>query len=434
MTSSGQDSDSQFQTSKPNSANPKTASNISQELDSETPSSKAPTITPSELEKYRDQTPALAELNHLLACGSALMPDPVLNAIKNHLDLEASMGGYRAQKHRQEELDQLYVKASKLVGARESTEIAFCENSTMAWAMAFYSLGLKRGDRILTCQAEYGANYVAMLQVAKRLAIKVEVVPNDEHGQVDLNFLEAMVNEKTRLIAMTWIPTNGGLVNPARQIGEIAERYNLLYMIDACQVVGQMPVDILEIGCDILSTTGRKWLRGPRGIGFLYVRKSLLETMEPVIIDHFSAEWIAPNKYELRDDARRFETWENAYALRLGLGAAIDYANDVGIDRIQQRSWALAQRLRDGISQIPGAKVLDLGEKHCAIVSFSLDSLDPREVVQLAQQRSIVIGTSERNTSQLDEREIDSMLRCAPHYYNTESEIDDLLNLLTDIT
>lgn len=401
-------------------------------------SDQTPDIPPSfsahELSKIRDLTPGTKSVNHLLACGASLMSEPVISAVTNHLRLEATEGGYRAHTIEQAKLDSLYQKAADLVGARDSAEIAVTENSTMAWAMAFYSLGLRRGDRVLTCQAEYSANYVAMLQLAERLSIKIEVVPNDESGQVDLNILEAMVNEKTRLIAMTWIPTDGGLINPVHEIGEIAERYNLLFLVDACQAVGQLPVNVLDIGCDILSTTGRKWLRGPRGIGLLYVRKSLIEQMEPIIIDHFSAQLVDETSYELREDARRFETWENAYALRSGLVAAIDYANELGIERISKRTMALASRLREGLVQIDGVKLHDLGRQQCAIITFTVDGVDSKEVVDMAQQRSIVIGQVTPADWRLDQRDLPSMVRCAPHYYNSEAEIDALLELILHIS
>ena len=239
--------------------------------------------------------------------------------------------------------------------------------------MAFYALAanFRPGDRILTTRAEYAANYVAYLQTAQRRGIVIEVIPDDAHGVLDPAALAAMLDERVRLIAITWIPTNGGLVNPAGAVGRIARAAGIPYLLDACQALGQMPVDVDALGCDLLAATGRKFLRGPRGTGFLYVRSELLERLEPPMIDHFAAPWVAPDRYRLRDDARRFETWENNYAARLGLGVAADYALALGLEVDPGALPGLADRLREGLGQIPGVTLHDLGPRPGARSSAS---------------------------------------------------------------
>ena len=248
--------------------------------------------------------------------------------------------------------------------------------------MAFYALAatFRPGDRILTARAEYAANYVAYLQTAQRTGVAVEVIPDDPDGVLDPAALQRMIDDRVRLIAITWIPTNGGLVNPAAEVGRIARAAGIPYLLDACQAVGQMPVDVTALGCDMLAATGRKFLRGPRGTGFLYVRRELLARLEPPMIDHFGAPWVTPDTYRLRDDARRFETWENNYAARLGLGVAVDYALALGLEAIEARCGALASRLREGLRQIPGATLYDLGRHPAAIVSFALDGVEADQI------------------------------------------------------
>ncbi|HIC96649.1 TPA: aminotransferase class V-fold PLP-dependent enzyme [Candidatus Bipolaricaulota bacterium] len=240
------------------------------------------------------------------------------------------------------------------------------------------------------------------------------------------------VAKASALISITWVPTNGELVNLAADVGKLAAKYKVPYLLDGCQAVGQMPVDVAAIGCDYLTATGRKFLRGPRGSGFLFIREALIEVNEPAMIDHFAAPWIEAGRYELRKDARRFENWENAYALRAGLGAAVRYTLDVGVDDIQTRAWDLADYCRAQVAGIKGAKLRDAGQQKSAIVSFSIDGLKPREAVARLRRDGICIGASDPESTLLDAnaRGLPTVLRVAPHYYNTKAEIDNMVAAL----
>ena len=381
-----------------------------------------------DIDRLRADTPGTARGVHLLAAGSALPPAPVLRATIEHLELEADVGGYEAAALRADALDGVYDSVARLVGAHRD-EIALLENASVAWACAFYALPLEPGQRILTSEAEYAANYVAFLQRARRDGVRIDVVPSDADGVLDVAALESMIDDSVALIAITWVPTNGGLVNPAAEVGAVARRHGIPYLLDACQAVGQMPVDVEALGCDCLSATGRKFLRGPRGTGFLYVRREWIERLEPATIDFFGAPWVAADRYELRSDARRFETWENAYALRAGLGASVEYALALGLEPIRDRVRALAGALRDGLADVPGATVRDLGRERCAIVSFTVEGLDPRPTVATLRERGIAIGASDPGSTRLDAeaRDLPTLLRAAPHVYNTEDEIGRLL-------
>ncbi|WJY21910.1 aminotransferase class V-fold PLP-dependent enzyme [Fontisubflavum oceani] len=377
-----------------------------------------------DVDQVRADTPGINHLTHLLACGSALMPESVLNAVVAHTQLEAQIGGYEAQARQFDLLDGVYRSVARHVGA-DTREIAVMENATVAWCHAFYALPLQPGSRILTCEAEYAANYVAFLQRAKRDDLKIEIVPSDESGALDLAALEKTMADDVGLVAITWVPTNGGLMNPAAEVGRIAKKHGVPYLLDACQAVGQMRIDVVELGCDFLSATGRKYLRGPRGTGFLYVQEKWLDTLEPAMIDHFGAPWVERDRYELREDARRFETWENSYALRAGLGAAIDYADRIGIDHIQNRVGLLADAARKALSDIPSVEVRDLGQAPCGIVSFSIEGKDARSLVKQMAASGYAIGASAPSSTRIDaeRRNLPTLLRIAPHYYNTEDEV-----------
>lgn len=392
-------------------------------------------IDDAKLAAIRAETPGITTRErgaHLLACGSALMPQPVLDAMTDHLLLEARIGGYEAHAARLDQLEGVHDKVANHIGAKRS-EIALVENATIAWRQAFYSFPLQEGQRILTCESEYSSNYLAYLQRAKRDGIKIEVVPSDTTGAIDLAALEAAIGPDVAMISITWIPTSGGLVNPAAEVGRIAKVHDVPYLLDACQAVGQLRIDVTELGCDFLSATGRKFLRGPRGSGFLYVAEPWIARLEPYVIDLHSAEWVSRDTYELRQDARRFEDWENAYALHAGLGAALEYADGVGIDAIETRVTELADHCRAELARLPGVTVRDLGTKRCGIVTLEPSGHDAVKLAAALGEQGFAVGTSSPASTRIDfeRRGMGTLLRIAPHYYNKTDEISACVDALS---
>jgi cysteine desulfurase/selenocysteine lyase len=284
--------------------------------------------------------------------------------------------------------------------------------------------------------AEYGANYIAYLQAKARAGVEIVVVPNDESGQISIDALRDAVDERTRLISVTHVPTSGGLVNPAVAVGQVAREANCLFLLDACQSVGQMPINVASIGCHVLSTTARKYLRGPRGVGLLYVSNDVLSWMEPFALDVRGAEWVELDRYEMRPDARRFETWEVSYALQLGLGAAIDYALSLGIGAIWSRVQDLAAMLRHELSALPDVVVLDRGQELCGIITFSVRGLPAQRVRErLARARvNVWVSTPDDTRLEFEERHLDPIVRASVHYFNTEEEISRFCAALERLT
>ncbi|RED53696.1 aminotransferase class V-fold PLP-dependent enzyme [Aestuariispira insulae] len=381
-----------------------------------------------DLDQARRETPGCKHVTHLNNAGAALMPQPVLHTQISHLELEATIGGYEAAEREQDRIEAVYDSIAQLINCHRD-EIAIVENATVGWDMAFYAIPLAEGDRILTAEAEYGANFVAYLQQAKRTGAVIDVIPSTPDGEICLESLKQMIDDRVKLISITHVPTNGGLVNPATEVGRIAREHGILYLLDACQTVGQMPINIAEIQCDMLSATGRKFLRGPRGSGFLYVRRDLIADLEPPMLDHYAAKWMAPDRYEMQSNARRFENWENNYAAKLGLGVAADYALSWGLDRTWQRCLALATQLRDGLAAIPGASLRDIGQQQCAITTFTLAGHDPFQVKQILNSQDINVSVSGPNSTLLDaqKRDLPPLIRASVHYYNSEEEIDRFL-------
>lgn len=362
------------------------------------------------------------------------MPTPVLEAVKAHLDLEARIGGYEAAAEAMPKWERAYDAIATMLNCHRD-EVAITENASRAWDLAFHAIPLKAGDRILTGHAEYVSNWLAFLLVKQRTACSVELVPDDAQGQIDLDALHRMMDERVKLVALTHVPSSNGLINPAEAVGAIVKDSDALYLLDACQSAGQLPLDVEAIGCDMLSATGRKFLRGPRGTGFLYVRKGVLEQLEPPFIEHQSATWESLDRFTWRPDARRFETWEKSYANVIGLAEAVDHALHWGLAAIAERVQRLASSLRAGLDALPGVRTRDLGQHKSGIVTFTVEGHDPMNIMKrLAEQRiNVTVGRKEIARLDLEHRGIDRVVRASTHYFNTEEEVERFVGAIREM-
>jgi len=388
-----------------------------------------------DIDVLRAQTPGCAGRIHLNNAGAALLAQPTLDTMTGHLRREAEIGGYEAADEARDRIAAVYAALAELVGGR-SDEIALFDNATHAWNAAFYSVPLSRGDRILTGHAEYGSNVLAYLQTARRTGAEVVVVPNDEHGQLDVAALAGLADERTRLIGVSHVPTSGGLVQPAAEIGRVARACGALYLLDATQSAGQFPVNVDEIGCDLLTGTGRKFLRGPRGTGFLWVRAAVLERLDPFVAEIGSATWAGHQGFTWADGARRFGTWEHSYVNVLGLDTAVRQALSLGLDAIGERATALGARLRRQLAGLPGVSVYDLGQVQCAIVTAKVAGRPAEDVAAALGRAGVNVTTTvpEDNPYDTEDRGVHPLVRFSPHYYNTEAEIDRATELVAALS
>jgi selenocysteine lyase/cysteine desulfurase len=379
----------------------------------------------------RSLTPGCDHVLHFNSCGSSLMPTPVIEAVKTHLDLEARIGGYEAAAEAMPKWERAYDAIAIMLNCKRE-EVAITENASRAWELAFHAIPLRTGDRILTAHAEYVSNWLAFLLVQQRTGCKVELIPDDEHGQIDLQALRSMMDERVKLVALTHVPSSNGLINPAAEVGEIVRQSDALYLLDACQSVGQLPLDVQAIGCHLLSATGRKFLRGPRGTGFLYVRQEVLDRLEPVFIEHQSATWTSLDSFEWRNDARRFETWEKSYANVIGLAEAVDHALHWGLDAIADQVQLLAADLRKRLEEQPGVAVHDIGQRKSGIVTFTMQGRDPMAIMKrLAEQRiNVTVGRKEIARLDLEHRGLEKVVRASTHYFNTGQEVELLVEAI----
>jgi cysteine desulfurase/selenocysteine lyase len=378
-----------------------------------------------DIERVRTDTPGSRDRIHFNNAGASLMPRRVIDTVIRHLELEGRIGGYEAAEAERDRIEDVYRSCARLLNCR-SDEIALLENATRAWDAVFYALPLRAGDRILTGRAEYCSNYMAYLHIARERGVKIVVIDDDADGQIDLDALRNALDRRVKLISLTHVPTSGGLVNPAAEVGKIAREAGVAYLLDACQSVGQMPVDVETIGCDFLSTTGRKFLRGPRGTGFLYVARERIADLHPHIVQVGSATWTETNEYVLKADARRFETWDVSYSLQLGLGRAVDYALELGIHEIWERVGLLADRLRKRLATIDGVSVHDLGKTRCGIVTFTTRDISAEHLRANLREASINVEVSMPEDTRLDfeSRRLPPMIRASVHYFNTTDEVD----------
>jgi selenocysteine lyase/cysteine desulfurase len=391
---------------------------------------------PSGLARWRAETPGCERLVHLNNAGAALVPRSVREAITAHLDREARLGGYEAAEDQAEELHRTYDRVGRLLGGA-ARNIAIVQNSTVAYAQAITAFDFSAGDVVLTTRADYASNQIMFLSLARRRGVEIIRAPNAPEGGVDPDEVRRLVSRRRpTLIALTWIPTNSGLVQPAEEVGRICQEAEVPYLVDACQAVGQMPIQVERLGCDYLAAATRKFLRGPRGLGFLYVSdKRLKAGAHPLLVDMHGATWTEVDDFELTPDARRFESWEFAYALVLGLGAAAEYALDVGLEAARDRAWELAAYTRIRLASLPKVRVLDRGPELCAIVTAAVAGRDTKEIKLALRARGINTSSPHREDAviDMDEKRTSSALRISPHYYNTKEEIDTAIDALQEI-
>ncbi|MEO1060834.1 MAG: aminotransferase class V-fold PLP-dependent enzyme [Actinomycetota bacterium] len=386
------------------------------------------------IERLRTETPGVEHVVHLNNAGSSLPPAVVVDTVVEHVRREAEIGGYEAAAEAADGVAAVSASVATLIGAR-ADQIALVESATVAWDVAVYGYPFRPGDRVVTARSEYASNAIALLQLRDRHGIEIVLVDDDRHGQIDLERLEAELRDGAAMVSLTHVPTNNGLVNPAAPVGALCREHGAFFVLDACQSAGQVPLDVAELGCDVLSATGRKYLRGPRGTGFLYAGPRAMEVLEPPFLDLHAATWTDDERYELQPDARRFESWERSFATVLGLGAAVDHLLDLGVDASWERVRWLGAELRERLGGVDAVTVHDRGEVLGGIVTFSVDGTSAADVrAALSAER---INTSlvlpEYGRWNLGHRGLPAVVRASVHHYNTTAELDRLVEAVATL-
>lgn len=386
-------------------------------------------FTDKDIARFRAETSGTQNVIHLNNAGSSLPPDIVLDTVFEYLEEEALVGGYELHAKRSDELNSTYKSIARFINAK-ADEIALMENATAAWRAAFHAIDWQDGDEIICNRSDYASNYLSYLHLPVK--VEVKVIPTNDSGDEDLVGLKSLINGKTKLVSITHMPTNSGHLAPAEEIGKICKENDVLFILDACQSVGQYPIDVDKIQCDMLSATGRKYLRAPRGTGFLYVRKSVLSKLTPQQIDLHSATWTGESEYEIRQDARKFENWESNKANQLGLKVATDYAFKAGMENIWERVQSLANQLREGIVEMDHVTCHDIGTELGGIVSFTVEGMSAQEVQDHLMKKGINVSWNGVPNTYLDMKVkgLKEIVRACVHYYNSEEEVSFCLDKL----
>lgn len=389
---------------------------------------------PLDINLLRAETRGCHHVNHLNNAGAALQPATVTDAVVDHVEREARGGGYEAQSAAAARIEAVYASIGELIGG-SAAQVALVESASEGWSRAFQAIDFTRpfgqGDRILVSSAEYASNVLPIMQVAQRRGARLEFIPDDESGCVDVAAFTSMLDANVAMVAITHCPSQNGLINDVAGIGAALAGSNAWYVVDGCQAAGQIPVDVDAIGSDFYSATGRKWLRGPRGTGFLHASARALTELEPFPLDLHSATW-TPAGYQIQPGGRRYEYWEKSYASVLGLGAAVDYALHWGIEAIATRINELAGSTRTALDVIPRVVVRDRGTRRTGIITFTHDQIPARQLVELISGAGINVSLSTPDYALHDfaNQSVEGLVRVSPHVYNTEAELDQLVGVV----
>lgn len=392
-------------------------------------------MTQINLKKVRSETPVTSQLIHFNNAGASLISTPVHNSVLEYLQQEQLLGGYEAEELYDDNLKLVYQKVGTLINCK-SNEVALFENATLAWNTIFWSIPLNPGQIILTSESEYGSNYLAYLQRYQRDGTKIIFLPNTINGSLDLEGLRDLVStHNVGLMSLSHIPTNNGVIYPLKEVGEIAYQYDIPFLVDACQSVGQLEIDTKQLKCDFLTAAGRKFLRGPRGTAFAFIKEKWFNHISPYYCEMTGVNFINASEYDYTYSARRFEFGESSIANRIGLGTAIDYALNIGMHQISQRTQKLARSLREALRELNFIDIHDSNTPYLSgLVTFTLKGVDPKRLKTWLRKKRVNLSVSEKKWAPIDmnKRGLEIILRASVHYYNTEEEIEYFIHLLKD--
>jgi len=372
----------------------------------------------------------------LNSAGASLMPRSVTEKITEYLHREERLGGYTVEEQQAEEIAKFHQQAAQLIGCK-IRNITFAHSASSAFMQALSSIPLYAKDVIITSEVDYTSNFLQFLSLHKKRGVICKVIKSLPNGDLDVEHFRQLIEQyPIKLVAITHIPTNSGLIQDVATIGEICHAENLIFLLDSCQSIGQIAVNLNNIKCDFLTATGRKFLRGPRGTGFLYVSDRILDQgFAPLLLDGGNATWTGSETYELMDSAERFGTWEKPYAMLTGLTESLRYLNDIGIQNVENHNKKIMNRLRSNLAGISSVTCYDLGTHTSNILTFRKKDKTPEDIKNLFSKHQVYFGISQKHQGQIDfeKKGIDWVVRLSPHYFNTEEEMDRISTIIEEL-
>lgn len=395
----------------------------------------APSEAAIDVAVERERTLGTRSRHYFNAAGAGLISQNVIQCMIEHLRQEEQYGAYEAANLVAHDIEELYTSAAELLGC-DADEISLHDTATTGLRVVFDALRLGEGDTVIASRSSYVSQALRLLTLEKLDGVTLRVIDNAPDGTVDLVALEtALMQAPGAIISAVHVPTSSGLVEPVLSIGELARRHGATYILDATQSVGQIDIDVRSIGCDVLVATGRKFLRGPRGTAFNYVRRGFLETLEPWAPDVRGSIWSGQDQWTTPVSARSLETWEAATAGRLGLGVAIREAIQRGMPETERFIATGAARLRSALGAVDGVTVVDPPAATSGIVTFMVDGADARAVSRELRQRGIDTIAIPATHAQWDLglRGFDAVVRASVHVYNDQADFDAIVAAMTEI-
>ena len=363
--------------------------------------------------------------------GASKNPKFVVNKIKEYLDEEVIFGGYYAAEKNKKHIINFYKNLSFLINCHES-EISFVPSSTYGWNFFLDSVNLEKGDNTIIFDNEYGNNFLSLL---KKKNVEIRVSEIDTNGKICLSNLKKKIDKKTKIICVCHIASQSGNIQNVEEICKVSKKLNnqIIFLLDACQSIGHIKIDVKKINCDVMVGSGRKYLRGPRGTGFMYIKDSIKKNIRPSIFD--SRSCVLKKMKTILYKKNLFETFEFPPALIIGLSESLSYLNKLGIKKIEKKIKNLSIYFRKKIKKINSVTVYENPLLLSGINTMSVEKKPVEKIHKYLLKKNILTSICSTSTSyhHFEKMNVKKLLRISFHHYNTRKEIDYLVEVLNDL-
>jgi cysteine desulfurase/selenocysteine lyase len=408
------------------------------------PAGHSKSLAPEEVERIRSDFPILETevrgkpLVFLDTAASAQKPRAVIEAIRDLYESSYAnihRGVYKLSADATRMHDESREKVQRFLGAADAREIVFVRNATEAINLVARTWGdenLGEGDEILITAMEHHANIVPWQMLCERTGASLRVAPIDDRGDLDMAAFESMLGERTKLVAVSHVSNALGTINPIETIVGLAKEHDATVLVDGAQAVPHMKVDVQAIGCDFYAFSGHK-LFGPSGIGVLYGRLEMLDAMPPFMGGGDMIETVTFEKSTWAPAPQKFEAGTPDIAGAIGLGAAIDYLEAIGLDRIGAWEHELLEYATEKMSAIPELRIIGTAREKAGVISFVLDGVHPHDIGTILDQRGVAIRAGHHCAQPLMELlGVPATARVSLSMYNTRADVDVLVDAIRE--